>query len=137
MSKEIAAPRKRKITQDQEQGKGKHKLIITDSSEEKEELAAMAYDIIEYAAKNKVPVETKFQRFVEAGAQQGRPKKAKSTNTSIAENVVDLVSTPPPPSPTKITQDLILEPPSISPLNICKNSMSETLKEKFDRDRDL
>ena len=55
----------------------------------------------------------------------------------MVKNVVDLVSTPPPPSPTKITQELILDPPSISPLDICKNAMSETLKEKFNHDRDL
>ena len=97
----------------------------------------MACDIIEDAAANKIPVKTQFQRFLEAGAQQGRPKKKKSTNTSMVENVVDLMSTPPPLSPTKITQDLIPEPPSISPIDICKNAMSETLKEKFDRDRDL
>ena len=97
----------------------------------------MACDIIEDAAAKKVLVETQFQRFVEAGAQQGRPKKAKSTNTSTTENVVDLVSTPPPPSSTKITQELIPDPPSISPLDICKNAMPETLKERFDRDRDL
>ena len=67
----------------------------------------MALEIIEYAAVNKVPVETQFQKFVEAGAQLGRPKKEKSTHTSTAKNVVDLVSTPPPPSLTKITKELI------------------------------
>ena len=82
-------------------------------------------------------VETQFQRFVEAGAQQGRPKREKSTNTSTVENIVDLMSTPPPPSLTKITQELIPEQLSISPLDISKNAMSETVKEKFDRDRDL
>ena len=107
MSKEIVAPRKRKKTQQQQQGKGKRKLIIAESLEDEEELAATALDIIEDAAANKVPVETQFQKFVEAGAQPGRPKKEKSTHTSIAKNVVDLVSTPPPPSPTKITEDII------------------------------
>ena len=34
-------------------------------------------------------------------------------------------------------QGLIPDPHSISPIDICKNAMSETLKEKFDRDRDL
>ena len=53
------------------------------------------------------------------------------------ENVLDLVSTHPPPSPTKITQEHIPGPPYISPIDICKNAMSETLKEKFDCDRDL
>ena len=83
----------------------------------------MACDIIEDAAKNKIPIETQFHRFVEAGAQQGRPKKAKSTNTSTAENVVDLMSTPPPPSPTKITQEIIPEPYSISLLTPKKCSL--------------
>ena len=55
----------------------------------------------------------------------------------MTKNVVDLVSTPPPPSPTKITQELIPEHPSISPLNICMNAMWETMKENFDHDRDL
>ena len=100
-------------------------------------MAATTCDIIEDATANKVLVKTQFQRFVEARAQQGRPKKAKSTNTSMVENVVDLVSTPPPPSLTKIMQELIPEPPSISPIDICKNDMLETLKEKFNRDRDL
>ena len=135
--KEIAASRKRKRTQEQEKGKGKRKLIITESSKYEEELAATACDFIEDATANKILIETQFQRFVEVGAQQGQPMKAKSTNTSTVENVVDLVSTPPPPSPTKITQELIPEPPSISPIDISKNAMSVTLKEKFNRDRDL
>ena len=115
LSKEIAATRKRKRTQPQ--GKGKHKLIILESSDDDEELAATALDIIEDAAANKVPVETQFHKFVEARAQQGQPKKAKITHTSTPENVVDLVSTPPPPSPTKITKELVPEQLSISPLD--------------------
>ena len=63
----------------------------------------MTVDIIEDAVVNKILVEAQFQKFVEARAQQGRPKKVKSTNTSMTKNVVDLVSTPPPPSPTQIT----------------------------------
>ena len=137
MSKEIAASRKRKKNQEHEQGKGKRKLIIAESSEDEEEPIAMDLNIIKDSAAKKVPMETQFQKFVEVGAQQGQPKKAKSTNTSMAENVMDLVSTPPPPSPTKITQELILEPPSISLINICKNSMSETMKKTIDHDRDL
>ena len=35
------------------------------------------------------------------------------------------------------SHELIPEQPSISPLDTCKNAMSETVKEKFDRDRDL
>ena len=137
MSKEIVALRKRKKTQQQQQGKGKHKLIIAESSEDEEELAATTLDIIEDAAPKKVSVETQFQKFVEAGAQQGRLKKVKSTHTSTAKNVVDIVSTPPPPSPTKITEELIPEQLSISPLDLCKNAMSEAVKEKFDRDKDF
>ena len=61
MSKEIAAVRKKLKTQQQQKGKGKCKLILADSSEYEEELAAMTLDIIEDAAANKVPVETQFQ----------------------------------------------------------------------------
>ena len=103
MSKEIAAARKKFKAQQQQLGKGKHKLILADSSEYEEELAAMTLDIIEDAAANKVPVKTQLQRFVDAGAQVGRPKKAKTTTTP--KNVVDLLSTPPPPSPMKITEE--------------------------------
>ena len=60
LSKEIAASRKRKRTQEQEQGKGKRKLIIAESSEDEEELAAIAYDIIEDSASNRVLVETQL-----------------------------------------------------------------------------
>ena len=69
-------------------------------SEDEDELVATTIDIIEYTIENKVPIETQFRRFVESKAQQGQPKKVKSTNTSTAENIVDLVSTPPPSSPT-------------------------------------
>ena len=55
----------------------------------------------------------------------------------MPENVVDIVSTPPPPSSTKITEEIIPEQLSIRPLDLCKNAMSEAVKEKFDRDRDL
>ena len=55
----------------------------------------------------------------------------------MPETVVDLVSTPPPPSPTKITEELVPEQLSISPLDLCKNAMLEAVKEKFYRDRDL
>ena len=109
MSKEIATARKKLKTQQQQQGKGKRKLIIVESSDDEEELGAMAIDIIEDAAANKVLVETQFQRFVEAGALPGRPKKAKITHTSTPENVVDLVSTPPPPSPKKVTEEQVPE----------------------------
>ena len=97
----------------------------------------MAIDIIEDAATNKVPVETQFQRFVEAGALPGRPKKAKITHMSMPENIVDLVSTPPPPSLTKVTEEQVPKQHSVSPLDLCKSAMSEAVKEKFDRERDL
>ena len=42
LSKEIAASIKRNKTQKQQQGKGKRKLIIAESLEDEEELAAMA-----------------------------------------------------------------------------------------------
>ena len=95
LSKEIANSRKRRQIQEQKQGKGKCKLIIAESSKDEDELAATTVDIIEDATANKISVE--------AGAQQGQSKKVKSTNTSMAKNVVDLVSTPPPPSLTQIT----------------------------------
>ena len=53
------------------------------------------------------------------------------------ENVVDLVSMPPPPSPTKITKEQVLSPQLVIPLDLCKSVMSEEVKEKFDKDRDL
>ena len=53
--------RKKLKMQQQQQGKGKHELILANSSKDEEELAAMALDIIEDAAANKVPVETQFQ----------------------------------------------------------------------------
>ena len=71
------------------------------------------------------------------GALQVRPKKSKITHTSTLENIVDLVSTPPLPSPTKVTEELAREQLSISPLDLCKSVMSEAVKEKFYRDRDL
>ena len=55
----------------------------------------------------------------------------------MLENVVDLVSTPQPLSPTKVTEELAPEQLSISPLDLCKSVMSEEVKEKFNRDRDL
>ena len=50
---------------------------------------------------------------------------------------MDLVPTPPPSSPTKITEELIPQWLSVSPLELCKNGMSEAVKEKYNRDRDL
>ena len=73
-------------------------------------------------------VETQFQIFVEAGALPGRPKKAKIAHMSTPENVIDLVSTPPPPSPTKVTEEQVLEQHLVSPLNLWKSTMSEAVK---------
>ena len=58
LANEIAASRKKIKGQEQQQGKGKRKRIIAESSNDEEELAATALDIIEDAAANKVPVET-------------------------------------------------------------------------------
>ena len=82
-------------------------------------------------------METQFQIFVEAGALPGRPNKAKITHTLTPENVVDLVSMPPPLSPTKVIEELVPEQLSVSPLDFCKSAMWEAVKENFDRDRDL
>ena len=103
LAAEIVAARKKIKAQKVQQGKGKHKLIIAESSDDEEELVATALDIIEDAATNKVPVETQFQWFIEAGAPEGRPKKEKTTTTP--KNVVDLVLTPPPTSPTQIVEE--------------------------------
>ena len=53
------------------------------------------------------------------------------------ENVIDLVSTPPPPSSTKIIKEQALTQQLVSPLDLYKSAMLETVKEKFDRDTDL
>ena len=60
LAKEIAVTRKRLKTQKQQTGRGKRKLIL-DSSNDEEELATAAIDIVEDARANKVSVETQFQ----------------------------------------------------------------------------
>ena len=75
LANEIPVARNKIKNQEQQQGKGKRKLIIAESSDDEDELAAASLDIIEDAAANKVPDETQFQHFVEAGAQAGWPKK--------------------------------------------------------------
>ena len=60
LANEIIATRKKIKGQEQQQGKVKHKLIIAESSDDEDELAATALDIIEDAATNKVLVETQF-----------------------------------------------------------------------------
>ena len=55
IAKEISTSRKNKGTQ--EQGKGKCKLILSEESEDEEELLATTANILEDAALNKVSVE--------------------------------------------------------------------------------
>ena len=55
----------------------------------------------------------------------------------MTDNIVDLASTPPPLSLNQITQEEIPNIPSISPVDICKNAMPKTVKERFDQDRDF
>ena len=64
LANEIVAARKKAT---ETKGKGKCKLILSDSEDE-EELLATTIDIIEDAVANKVLVETQFKRFVEPGA---------------------------------------------------------------------
>ena len=134
ITKEVAASRKRKEIQ--EKRKGKHKLILSELEDE-EKILVTIIDIIEDVIANKVSVETQFKRFVNAGAKQGTPKKVKIATTSVDENIVDLVSTPPPPSPTQITQEDSPPIATISPIDICKNAMPETLKEQFNQNDDF
>ena len=55
----------------------------------------------------------------------------------MSENIFYLVSTPPPPSPTQITQEDNPQIPTISPVDIWKNVMPKTLKERFNQDYDF
>ena len=64
IAKEISTSRKKKGTQ--EKGKGKPKLILSEESEDEEELLATIVDILEDAVINKVSVETQFKKFVES-----------------------------------------------------------------------
>ena len=57
LAKEIAVARKKIKAQKLQQGRGKCKLILADSSDDEEELAAAAVDIVEDARANKVSVE--------------------------------------------------------------------------------
>ena len=87
-------------------------------------------------AKNKVFVEEQFKRFVEEETKQVKSKKVKLINP-LAVETIDLASTPLPPSPTQIIQEDMLVFTNISLTNLCKSAMSETLKEKVDKDVDL
>ena len=55
----------------------------------------------------------------------------------MPKNVVDLVSTPPPPSMTKVIEEIVTKQLSVIPLDLCKSAMSEAVKAMFDKDRDL
>ena len=44
---------------------------------------------------------------------------------------------PPPPSLTKVTEEQVPKQHSVIPLDLCKSAMSEAVKAKFDKDRDL
>ena len=55
----------------------------------------------------------------------------------MPKNVVDLVSTPPPPSLMKITEEKAPAQQSTNPLDLYKSATPETVKAKFDRDSDL
>ena len=65
LAAKIAAARK-KVTETK--GKGKRKLILSQSKDDNE-LLSTAIDIIEDVVANKVLVETQFQRLGEAGAR--------------------------------------------------------------------
>ena len=58
LANEIAIARKKIKMQKQQQGKGKRKLVLADSTDDDEELAAAAVDIVQDARANKVSVET-------------------------------------------------------------------------------
>ena len=53
------------------------------------------------------------------------------------EDVIDLVSTPPPPSPTPVVEEQEPTQQSVSPLDLYKNKIPESVKEKFDKDTEL
>ena len=53
------------------------------------------------------------------------------------EAIVDLVSTPPPPSPTLLVEEQALAQQSVSPLDLYKSRIPESVKEKVDKDIEL
>ena len=73
IAQEISTSRKKKGSQ--AQGKGKRKLILSEESEDEEELLASVADILEDVALNKVSFEKQFKQFIESGVKQGRTKK--------------------------------------------------------------
>ena len=58
LAAEIAIARRKIKAQKRQQGKGKRKLLLADSTDDEDELATSAADIIEDAKANKVSVET-------------------------------------------------------------------------------
>jgi len=58
LAKEIAIARRNIKLQKRQQGKGKRKLVLADSTDDDDELAASALDIVEDARANKVTIET-------------------------------------------------------------------------------
>ena len=80
-------------------------------------MLACAADILEDASKNKVSVEEQFICFVKEEAKKAKAKKVKTTKPPEFK-AIDLVSTPPPPSPTKIIQEYVLEETTVIPLDI-------------------
>ena len=59
ISQEISTSRKKKGTQ--AQGKGERKLILSEESEDEDELLATTADILEDVALNKVSIEKQFK----------------------------------------------------------------------------
>ena len=62
-------------------------------------------------------------------------KEGKTTMTP--ENIVDLVSTPPPPSPTLVVEEQEPAQQLVNPLDLYKNKITELVKEKLDKDTEL
>ena len=55
----------------------------------------------------------------------------------MPENVVDLVSTPPPPSPTLVVEEQASVQQSASPSGVYQREILETVKAKVDQDAEL
>ena len=69
--RQIAAEisKSQKFLESTTKGKGKHKIILQESSEDEDELHARETNILIDAAKNKVFVEEQFKRFFEEEAR--------------------------------------------------------------------
>ena len=53
------------------------------------------------------------------------------------EDIVNLVSTPPPPSPTPVVKEQASAQQSISPLDLYQRVIPETVKAKVDKDKEI